>query len=69
MIRTKESLKRGTLLNIAFDIFKEDRPIKRLCRVTRCAESKKSGFYDIGVMFLAMSASEIQKLEKYLESP
>lgn len=66
LISAKEELPRGTLLDVAFDLYKNDRPIKRLCRVVRCSRFQRSGFYDVGLMFLAISPAEQEKINHYL---
>jgi len=68
LIRTKEELRHKTLLDIAFDLYHTNQPIKRLCRVVRSVPSHTyPGQYETGLMLLAVSADEQQKIDIYLD--
>ena len=66
LLRTELPLPVNTLLNLAFDLSGKNQPIKRIGRVTRCVPSKDPGFYEVGIMFLAMSTEEIKQIDSYL---
>jgi CBS domain-containing protein len=68
LLKTEEELNVGTLLDIAFDLFGKNEPIKRLGRVVRCVFNEVARTYLVGIMFLAMSTEERAIVEKFVAS-
>jgi CBS domain-containing protein len=66
LIRTKEKLPLQEMVDTAFDLFKKDQPIKRLCRIVRCVPAREPGNYDIGLMLLAVNPEEREQISQYL---
>ncbi|GEM_PF-977671 len=68
LLRLENQLPANTLLNLAFDLSGNDLPIRRMGRVIRCMPSRDPGFYEAGIMFLAMTPEEIKQIEHYLNT-
>jgi CBS domain-containing protein len=64
---TTEKLNRNDMVEVAFDLYGNEQPIIRLCRVVRCQEQGKN-VYEVGLMFLVMSAPERKKMEDFLDA-
>lgn len=67
LLHTDEKLEPGMLVDVAFDISGQRKPIKRLARVMHCNLHQPSGAYRAGIMFLAMSSAERHEIAEYLD--
>lgn len=63
----QENIPLNTELQVALDLYRNDEPVRMLCRVVRCLPAKEPGFYNLGLMFLSISPEERRRMNKYLE--
>ena len=66
LLAVPEALDAERLLDVVFEIPGGHWPIKRLARVVRSAALPKSGLFETGIMFLAMTAEEREEIQRYL---
>ena len=64
-IFTREPLPMGQSLNVALDIYQNDRPIRMVCRIVRCLPSKEPGIFEVGLMFVAIGIEERRRLDDH----
>lgn len=65
-ILTREELALNTIAQIALDFYANDQPFIIDCRVVRCIPSKEKGFFELGLMYLSISAEERRRMNAYV---
>ncbi|HOW59061.1 MAG TPA: CBS domain-containing protein [Candidatus Omnitrophota bacterium] len=66
LILAKERLVPGHTLNVALDLYQNNKPLRMVCRVVRCLPSSQEGCFEVGLMFLSMGIDERRRLEVHL---
>ena len=67
LILTKEPLPLNETLNVALDIYQNNKPIRMICRIVRCQPSKNEGSFEVGLMFVLLGIEERRRLKEHVE--
>ena len=67
LILTQEKLPPEQTLNVALDLYQNNNPLRTVCRIVRCLPSKREGYFEVGLMFIAIGIDERRRLEEHLK--
>lgn len=67
LILTQEKLSSGHTVNVALDLYQNNKPLRMVCRIVRCLPSKKEGCFEVGLMFITIGIDERRRLEEHLK--
>ncbi len=67
MALVEEALPLQSLLQVALDFYRNEQPVRLMCRVVRCLPAPESGFFRAGLMYLSISPEERRRMNRYLD--
>lgn len=67
LVLTEEKLVPNNDLHVALDLYQNNQPIRMICRIVRCLPASRPGYFEVGLMFVAIGIEERRRLDEHLK--